>query len=150
VRTTTDGMRSSLQEYLGILRVGAAVTLLLALLIAFNTASIGTDERAREHATMLAFGLPTRSVLGLTIVETVLVGALGTLLGIAGGYGMLAWMTATTIPSVLPEIGVAASLANGTVIAALLLGVGTVTLAPLLTVHRLVRLDLPATLRVVE
>jgi len=63
---------------------------------------------------------------------------------------MLAWMTATTIPSVLPEIGVAASLANGTVIAALLLGVGTVTLAPLLTVRRLVRLDLPATLRVVE
>ncbi len=36
------------------------------------------------------------------------------------------------------------------VIAALLLGVGTVTLAPLLTVRRLVRLDLPATLRVVE
>lgn len=55
-----------------------------------------------------------------------------------------------TIPSVQPEIGVAASLANGTVIAALLLGVGTVTLAPLLTVRRLLRLDLPATLRVVE
>ena len=31
--------------------------LLLALLIAFNTASINADERAREEATMFAFGL---------------------------------------------------------------------------------------------
>lgn len=150
VRTTTSGMRSSLQEYLGILRVGAAITLLLALLIAFNTASIATDERARDHATMLAFGLPTRSVLTLTTIESTLIGTAGTLLGIAGGYGVLTWMTATTIPTVLPEISVTATLATGTVLTALLLGIGTVALAPLLTAGRLTRLDIPATLRVVE
>lgn len=150
VRTTTDGMRASLQEYLGILRVAAAVTLLLALLIAFNTASIGTDERARDHATMRAFGLPVRSVLGLTTAETVLLGTVGTALGIAGGYAVLLWMTSTTIPTVMPEIGVTATLTTPTMLAALLLGVGAVAIAPLLTLRRLTRLDLPATLRVVE
>jgi len=150
VRTTTDGMRASLQEYLGILRIAAAVTLLLALLIAFNTASIGTDERARDHATMRAFGLPVRSVLALTTAETVLLGTVGTVLGIAGGYAVLWWMTSTTIPSVMPEIGVTATLTTSTTIAALLLGVGAVAIAPLLTLRRLTHLDLPATLRVVE
>lgn len=99
---------------------------------------------------MRAFGLPVPSVLGLTTAETVLLGTVGTALGIAGGYAVLAWMTSTTIPSVMPEIGVTATLNPSTVIAALLLGVGAVAIAPLLTLRRLTHLDLPATLRVVE
>jgi putative ABC transport system permease protein len=55
-----------LDQFTGILNVAAGVALLLVLLIAFNTASIGTDERSREHATMMAFGLPARTVLGMT------------------------------------------------------------------------------------
>ncbi len=149
-RTTVAGMRASLDEFFGILRVAAAVTLLLALLIAFNTASIGTDERAREHATMFAFGLPVRTVLGMTVVETALLGVVGTALGIVGGYGVLTWMTATTIPDVMPEIAVTATLSAGTVLAALLLGGVCVAAAPLLTVGRFRHTDIPATLRVVE
>jgi putative ABC transport system permease protein len=100
VRATTDGLRSSLDQFTGILNVAAAVALLLVFLIAFNTASIGTDERAREHATMMAFGLPTRTVLGLTTTESVLVGLLGTVIGLGTGYGLLAWLTNTTIAGV--------------------------------------------------
>jgi hypothetical protein len=54
---------------------------------------------------MLAFGLPARTVLGMITVETVLVGAGGTVAGVLGGYVLLRWLTVTTIPSVLPEIG---------------------------------------------
>jgi putative ABC transport system permease protein len=147
---TTQGMRTSLDEFIGILRIASAVTLLLALLIAVNTTGIGVDERTREHATMLAFGLPTRTVLGMSAVETVAVGVVGTLAGIAGGYGMLAWLAATTIPKVLPEMGVAATLATSTVIQAFALGVLTVAIAPLFSLRRLRRLDIPAALRVVE
>ncbi|TCN29616.1 putative ABC transport system permease protein [Kribbella orskensis] len=149
-RATTDGMRSSLDEYVGILQVAALVTLLLALLIAFNTTSIAVDERSREHATMLAFGLPVRTVLTMTTVETVLVGAVGTLIGVAGGYATLSWMTATTIPSVLPEIGVTATLSAATIAEALALGILTVAVAPLFTLRRLRRMDIPSRLRVME
>ncbi|MET0524501.1 MAG: ABC transporter permease [Nocardioides sp.] len=145
-----EGMRATLDEFVGILNVAALITLLLALLIAFNTTSIAVDERSREHATMLAFGLPVRSVLGLTGLETVLVGALGTMIGIAGGYGVLRWMSATTIAEVMPEIGVSATVAGATVVQALALGVLTVALAPLLTVRRLRRTDIPSALRVME
>jgi putative ABC transport system permease protein len=148
--TTMESMRSGLAEFLGILRVAAAVTLLLALLIAVNTASIGMDERTREHATMLAFGLPVHTVLLMTTVESLLIGAAGSVLGIAGGYGMLVWLTATTIPVVLPEIGVTAAVNAATMLAALLLGMATVAAAPLLTLRRLQRTDIPSTLRVVE
>ncbi|KUL25604.1 FtsX-like permease family protein [Actinoplanes awajinensis] len=149
-QASTDGMKASLDEFVGILQVAAAVTLLLALLIAFNTTTIGVDERGREHATMLAFGLPPRTVLGMTTVETVLIGGVGTVVGILGGYGLLRWLTATTIPSVLPEIGVTAALSARTVLEALALGVLTVAIAPLFTLRRTRRMDISATLRVME
>jgi putative ABC transport system permease protein len=149
-RTTTEGMRASLDEFLGILRVAALVTLLLALLIAVNTTSIGMDERSRDHATMLAFGLPARTIIALAVAETALVGVAATAVGIAGGYGVLVWMAATTIPAVLPEIGVVATLSGATVGTAFALGVLTVAIAPLFNVRRLSRMDIPSALRVME
>jgi putative ABC transport system permease protein len=149
-RAATDGMRTSLDEFVGVLQVTAAVTLLLALLIAFNTTTISVDERAREHATMLAFGLSPRTVLGMSLVEAALVGVVGTAAGVLGGYGLLRWMTATTISSVMPEIGVTAALSSRTVAQSLILGVLTVAIAPLFTLRRTRRMDIPSTLRVME
>jgi putative ABC transport system permease protein len=150
VRAATDGLRASLDQFTGILNVAAGVALLLVLLIAVNTASVGTDERSREHATMMAFGLPPRTVLGMTAAESVLVGVLGTVTGVAAGYGLLTWLTATTIAGVMPEIGVTAALSAGTIAAAVLLGTAAVAAAPLFTLRRLRRTDISATLRVVE
>ena len=150
VRAATDGLRSSLDQFTGILNVASAVALLLVLLIAFNTASIGMDERSREHATMMAFGLPARTVLGLTTVESMVIGTVGTVAGVAAGYGLLAWLTATTVASVMPEVGITAVLSTATVVVAILLGAGTVAVAPLFTLRRLHHMDVPASLRVVE
>jgi putative ABC transport system permease protein len=150
VRAATDGLRSSLDQFTGILNVAAGVALLLVFLIAFSTASIGTEERTRENATMMAFGLPIRAVLGLITTESVLVGGLGTVAGLGAGYGLLTWLTATTVSGVMPEIGITAAVSAGTVAAALLLGVGTVAAAPLFTVRRLRRTDVPSALRVAE
>jgi putative ABC transport system permease protein len=149
-QATTVGMRASLDEFVGVLQVAGVVALLLVLLIAFNTTTIGVDERAREHATMLAFGLPPRTVLGMTTVETVLIGVVGSAVGVLGGYALLRWMTATTIPSVLPEIGFTATLSATTVTGALVLGTLTVAVAPMFTVRRTRRMDIPSTLRVME
>jgi len=148
--TMTAGMRGSLREFLGILTIAAVITLLLALLIAFNTSSIGMDERSREHATMLAFGLPARAVLGMAVTESAVIGVFSTVLGVIGGYWLLTWLTATTVVDVLPEIGVLVSVAGDTLAIALGLGVVTVALAPLLTARKLRHLNIPSTLRVVE
>ena len=50
----------------------------------------------------------------------------------------------------MPEFGIRAAIAPGTFVATVLLGVLAVALAPLLTVRRLRRMDVPATLRVLE
>ena len=63
---------------------------------------------------------------------------------------MLAWLATSTIPKVLPEIGVTAGLATTTVLQAFALGVLTVAIAPLFSLRRLRRMDIPAALRVVE
>jgi putative ABC transport system permease protein len=115
-----------------------------------GTASIGTGERSREHATMTVFGVPVRTELGMITTESVLVGALGTVTGVAAGYGLLAWLTVVTIAGVMPEIGVTVALSAQTVAAAVLPGAGTVAVAPLFTLRRLGRMDVPATLRVAE
>jgi putative ABC transport system permease protein len=150
VKVTTDGLRSSLDQFVGILNVAAAVALLLALLIAFNNASIGVDERSREHATMAAFGLPVRTILGMTVTEAALIGGLGALAGIGGGYALLSWLVSSTIPNVMPEIGVTTTLTAGSILAALALGLAAVSIAPLFTARRLRRMDIPSTLRIVE
>lgn len=142
--------KDALDEYFGVLRVAELIVLALALLIAFNAASISVDERSREHATMQAFGLLPRTVLGLVTVEIVLVGVLGTCIGIVAGRGLLGWILVSQLQQTMPELGAVAYVSLGTVLTALVLGVVAVALAPLLTARRVSRIDIPSTLRVIE
>jgi putative ABC transport system permease protein len=150
VATSAESIRDRINESIGIFRVIEFAILLLALLIAFNSSSINTDERRREHATMFAFGVRTRSVLIVTAFESVLIGILGTALGLLFGRLLLEWLMRSLIPQTLPEIELDATLSWGTVTTAVALGIVAVTLAPLLTYRKLRRMDVPSTLRVVE
>ncbi|MFC5175220.1 FtsX-like permease family protein [Nocardioides taihuensis] len=144
-----DALDNALEEFTGILRVIEVATLLLALLIAFNTASISADERTREHATMFAFGLPPRVVMTMAVVENALIGVLGTLLGIVGGFAGLSYIV-SGFDQVMPDLAVEPTLSATTVVTTFVLGVLVVGLAPLLGVRRERRMDIPAALRVVE
>ena len=126
------------------------IALLMALLVAFNSASIATEERAREHATMLAFGVPLGRVLGIEVVESVILGLLGTVVGLGIGAGALFWFVEVEFPNVMPDLGISVELSATTVAASLAVGVLVVGLAPLLMARRLRRMDLPGTLRLVE
>ena len=148
--TTVDAVSKQLGEILGILRVVDAALVVLAALIAFNSTSINIDERAREQATMFAFGVPLRSVLGVAVAESVITGLAGTLVGIVGGRLVLGWIIGHMLPQVVPDLGVVTDLAGRTVLVALALGVLAVSLAPLLSYRRLARMDVPSTLRVME
>ena len=55
------------REFVSIFSVIEGAVLLLALLIAFNSTAINMDERARENATMFAYGLPAGRVLMVSV-----------------------------------------------------------------------------------
>lgn len=139
-----------LRQFLGVLLVMSAAVLLLAVLIAYNSSVIAVDERGREHATMLAFGLPVGTLLGMLVVESLLTGLLGTLTGLGGGWVVLRWMVGSLLSETLPELAIPAVLGTSTVAVAVAVGIGAVAVAPLLTVRRLRRLDVASTLRVME
>ncbi|MBK5117950.1 MAG: FtsX-like permease family protein, partial [Thermoleophilia bacterium] len=145
-----ESLDKGLDEFAAVIRVVTAIAIALVLLIAFNSTAINADERAREYATMFAYGLPTRTVLRLAVLESLIVGVLATLLGLAIGIAILNWVVDVSFKEVLPELGVVVSLSATSVMLAALAGAGAMAAAPLLTVRRLRRMDVPSTLRVVE
>ena len=138
-----------LDNFTGIFRVMEGFALLLALLIAFNAASIAADERAREHATMAAYGVRPRTLLRMSMIESGIVGTIGTLLGLGVGAVTLGWMIGRAGDE-MPEIAVPTVIGGGTILATLVFGIVVVGLAPVFTARRLRRMDVPSTLRVME
>ena len=142
-------LRDLIDQMGGIFAVIELFALALALLVAFNAANINVDERAREHATMFAFGMRPRTLLRMTSIESLIVGLLGTLIGLGAGVAALgALMQSATKES--PEIGILTRLAPATIVAALAFGALAGLLAPMLTARKLRRMDVPSTLRVME
>jgi putative ABC transport system permease protein len=150
VGTAGEAWDESLAQYTGVLRMAQAATLILALLIAFNSSSISVDERAREHATMFAFGVRRHTVITMGVVESTVVGVLGTLAGVLGGYVVMSWIFGSLLPRAVPDVRIDPYLSPTTGITLFALGVLVVGLAPVLNVRRVRRMDIPATLRVVE
>lgn len=143
-------LEDRLAEFTGILRILEGFGLVLALLISLNSATLTMEERRREQATMFAFGLPVRTVLRTIVVETFLMAVLGTLLGIGAGYVALRWLLSMFTTNTFPELGLVPTITPGSLLVIVILGVGVATLAPVLAVRRLLRTDIPSTLRVLE
>ena len=147
---STDVFRDQFEQFTGILYFIQIAIMALALLIAYNTASINMDERQREHATMFAYGLPVRSVMGMAIIESAILGVISTILGLIGGYILLQWVVIVLIPNTMPDLGIEALIKPTTLAVAVTLGVAAVAVAPLLTIRRLRKMNVPSTLRVME
>lgn len=145
-----DALEQGLDEFAAVIRVVVAIAIVLVLLIAFNATAISSDERAREYATMFAYGVPVRTVLRMAVIESLIIGLLATAAGIGLGLLILSWVINVSLEEVLPELGIVGSLSFGTLVLAAIAGAGAMALAPLLTVRRLRRMDVPSTLRVVE
>ena len=150
VAATTQAVEDMMGQMAGIIQTMAGVILLLAMLIAFLTSSISLDARVREHATMFAYGVRVRTALRMAITESTMMGVVATLVGVAGGIGILWWMTTQLISTTLPDIGLEVTMQLSTVVVVIVLGVVAVALAPVFTVRRMRKMDLPGTLRLVE
>lgn len=150
VSAEADAMKRSMDSFSETIRLVAAITLGLALLVAFTSTSISVEERRREYATMFAFGLPTRSGLLVAVGESLVTGILGTIVGLGLGLLVIGWIVQSLLPETLPDLGADVVLSAGSVATTLVVGVVAVALAPVLTLRRLRRMDVPSTLRVME
>jgi putative ABC transport system permease protein len=150
VARISEAIDEALDQFLSFLLVTAGAVLVLALLIAFNATRITVEERRREHATMRAFGLPVRTVLGVVVKESAIVGIIATVIGLVGGVVFLQWMLTSLAATTLPDVGIDVYLSPTTIVIAAVVGIVSVAVTPLFLVRRLRRMDLPGTLRVVE
>jgi putative ABC transport system permease protein len=99
---------------------------------------------------MFAYGVTLARVIRGSVAEAVMIGALGTAVGIAGGRVVLSWIVNENMPETMPDIGTLVAVAPLTYALAVAAGTVVVAAAPLLTLRRLRRTDVPAALRVVE
>lgn len=145
-----ESFDEALEQFVGFLVITAGAVLVLALLIAFNSARISVEERRREHATMMAFGVELRRVVAIVVKEAVVIGLLATAVGTLAGTVVLQWMLDSLAQRTLPDIQIVRVVSMQTLATAVVVGVVSVSLAPLLLVGRIRRMDLPDTLRVME
>lgn len=137
-------------QFVGIFQLFEVVVLVLAVLIAFNAASIAVDERKREYATMFAYGVRRRVVVSMLVLESAVVGVVATIIGLLGGFALFRYFI-TVWAQTMPEIAIPVEMSPATLLWAVGVGVVAVGLAPLLTAPRkLKKMDLPSTLRVME
>jgi len=150
VAQISEAFDTALDQLVGFLIITGVAVLALALLIAFNATRISVDERRREHATMRAFGVPVRSIMGVVVKEGVLVGALATLIGLGAGFLFLQVMLRSLATTTLPDLAIDSYISPATVLIAIAVGIVAVSIAPLFLTRRISRMDIPDTLRVME
>ena len=126
------------------------IVLLMTFLVAYNTTRSNIDERRRELATMFAFGTRVRTVLRMAIVENLIIGVLGTALGIGLGWMVMRTILLLRFGTMAPELSPVMTVSSDTLVLAARFGVVVVAATPLVMAKRLVRMDIPSTLRVME
>ncbi len=92
--------------FLGFVRTALTAFAVIALLVAafsiYNTFSIVAAQRTRSAALLRAVGASRRQIVASSLVETVMVGLVGSLVGLAGGIGI-----AVALKGVFPGFGFA-------------------------------------------
>ncbi|UCG04177.1 MAG: FtsX-like permease family protein [Candidatus Heimdallarchaeota archaeon] len=126
------------------------VVLILALLLVYNTTTVNIDERTRELATMAAFGTPIRTSSLILMVESMILGFLGTITGYFLFSPFVVDILEARVDQAMNEIWLTSFLYPDSLIILILIGIVLVTLTPLLSIRKLIKMDLTSALRVVE
>lgn len=91
--TQTD-IRNALNFFTIFLTVFALIALFVACFVIYNVFSITQAQRAKESALMRAIGSSRRQVTFAMLVEAVVIGVLGSLIGLVAGIGLASGMQA--------------------------------------------------------
>lgn len=132
----------------GLLSFGL-VALLVAGLVIYNTFTILVTQRARELALLRCLGATRRQVFGGVVIESALVGVIGSVAGLAIGVGLglggLALLDA--LGADLPPATATAGLTGRTVAVALTVGIVMTMLSALVPARRATKVAPLAALR---
>jgi putative ABC transport system permease protein len=148
--TLANTIRDVLALVAGLFIILQVVIGLLAFLVAYNSSKIGVDEHAREHATMMAFGVGVPRIVVIGVVESVLLGVVGIGVGLSLGLLMLHWVLATVFPVAMPQLAVTSVVAPSSYLITVAIGLTATAAAPMLMASPLRRMDVPSTMRYVE
>lgn len=89
-----DFAREAMSFFTTFMLVFAVVALLVGMFMIFNTFSITVAQRTRENGLLRALGASRRQVLSAVLLEAVVVGAVASVIGLAGGIGVAAGLKA--------------------------------------------------------
>ena len=132
-------MASNLSFFSTFMLTFALIALFVGSFIIYNTFSILVAQRMREVALLRAVGASRRQVVGSVIVESIAVGLIAAVLGIAGGIGVAGLLKGllAAVGFDIPAGGLV--LTPGTVIVSLLVGVAVTVAAAIMPARRAAR-----------
>ena len=135
-----DGLRAFLLVF-------AAIALFVGAFSIYNTLSILAAQRTRESALMRALGASRRQLLRAQLTESLLIGAVASLAGLAGGVGIATALKAmfSAFGGALPDGGLVFNL--GTAVISVAVGITVTALAGVLPARRASRIAPLAALR---
>ncbi|HEY8465489.1 MAG TPA: FtsX-like permease family protein [Solirubrobacterales bacterium] len=121
------------------LLVFAGIAVFVGGFLIFNTFAITVAQRVREFAMLRTLGASARQILLTVLVEAALIGLLASVLGIAGGFGFVELIKAlfSSMGFTLPVSSL--RLDSGTILIALIVGVGSTLVAALFPALRATR-----------
>jgi len=147
VQEQTDEVGEFTKFFRYFLLAFAGIALFVGAFVIFNTFSITVAQRTREFATLRTIGASRRQVLGSVVLESLVIGLLASLVGLALGV-----VLAEGIQALFKSLGADFPTADRvfalrTVIVSLLVGVGITLVAGLLPAIRATRVPPIAAVR---
>ena len=139
-RFTFDGLEMFISIIRTVLLVFGGVAILVGALTILNSLSITVAQRTRELGLVRLIGASRRQVLTAVILEAFAIGLLGSLAGLAVGYGLAVGLKEAfaAIGMDLPEAGTVFS--STTIIVSLLVGTVITTIAGIVPALRATRI----------
>jgi putative ABC transport system permease protein len=143
-----------IRDELGFLRtallVFAFVALFVGAFLIFNTFSITVAQRVTEFGLLRTLGASRRQILASVVVEALLIGSLGALLGLACGFAIAKGLNALFVAVDIDLPTTSLVLLDRTVIASLLIGVVVTIVSSLVPALRSTRVPPIAALQALE
>jgi putative ABC transport system permease protein len=140
-----QSQRDDISEFTGffrtILLVFSGVALLVGAFLIFNTFSITIAQRTREFAMLRTVGASRRQIMTSVILESLVIGLIGSGLGLLAGIGFAPAVNALfeSVGIDLPNSGTI--IATRTVVVSLLVGTSITVVAALVPALRATRVD---------